>query len=351
MDWTDLTSSLQLDLLIAGLLLLMAVLAYNLWSSRRSRPRQPEPSRADPAAPAAAGDGDAARIEPTLDDPFAHLPTPERKPALDALIDVMATVDVDQWVSGEAALAALPSTRRIGTKPFLVEGRREDNGVWESVTPGQRYTAFQAGIQLANRMGPLNEIEYSEFAVKTQAFAEAVGGSASLGEMLQEVARGRELDQFASAHDAQLGFTLCARTIAWSPGYVQQNAARIGFVAGVVPGRMVLPSATPGMPPVLSLTFDTAAALSDDPDQAAIREVTISLDVPQVPREEAPFARLREAAAWLAEHMDGVITDGSGQVLGDAVMSQIELDLQQLYDALDQRELSAGSPQARRLFS
>ena len=62
----------------------------------------------------------------------------------------------------------------------------------------------------------------------------------------QKVARARELDQFASEHDAQLSFTLRAATIAWSPGYVQQNAARHGFVAGAIPGRMVLPGAQPG---------------------------------------------------------------------------------------------------------
>jgi hypothetical protein len=37
--------------------------------------------------------------------------------------------------------------------------------------------------------------------------------------------------------------------------------------------------------------------------------------------------------------------------LGDEVLDQIANDLSQLYDALDQRELSAGSQQARRLFS
>ena len=37
--------------------------------------------------------------------------------------------------------------------------------------------------------------------------------------------------------------------------------------------------------------------------------------------------------------------------LPEDVLDQIANDLQQLYDALDARELSAGSPQARRLFS
>jgi hypothetical protein len=49
--------------------------------------------------------------------------------------------------------------------------------------------------------------------------------------------------------------------------------------------------------------------------------------------------------------MDGVVTDGGGQVLGEDLLDQIAQDVHQLYNALDARELSAGSPQARRLFS
>ncbi|RZI90380.1 MAG: cell division protein FtsZ, partial [Variovorax sp.] len=176
-------------------------------------------------------------------------------------------------------------------------------------------------------------------------------GSPEFPEMLDEVARARELDQFASAHDAQLGFVLRALHAAWSPGYVQQNAARLGFVAGIIPGRMVLPTSEVGLPPILGLSFDTQAALADDPAQSAIRELTLSLDVPQVDRNEEPFRRMREAAATLARDMDGVVTDGDGQLLRDETMDVIGADLEQLYDTLDSRDLAAGSPLARRLFS
>jgi hypothetical protein len=346
----DSMSSLQLSLLGVGALTLAAVAVYNHWTSRKNAPRQAEPS----SEPDAVSDG-ASEVfepkEPVLTDDFANLPQPERKPQLDALIDVIATIEVDHPVSGDAALAALPVTRRVGTKPFHVEGCSEVSGEWEALTAGRRYSAFQAGVQLANRVGALNNIEFSEFVVKTQAFADAVGGSASFSDMLEEVARARELDQFASAHDAQLSFTLCAQAAAWSPGYIQQHAARLGFVAGVIPGRMVLPSAVAGLPPLLSLTFDPQAAMADDPALSAMREFSISLDVPQTARADRPFERLREVARLLAEHMDGVVTDGNGQILGEDVLDQIATDLHQLYDALDQRELSAGSLQARRLFS
>jgi hypothetical protein len=343
-------SALQLSLLAIGGLTLVAVVLYNHWSTRKSAPRQAEhmpPSVEEPVFDAPVSEP----VEPVLNDDFAGLPQPERKPSLDALIDVIITVEIDHPVSGEAALAALPPTRRVGTKPFAVEGCSELSGEWEPLAAGRRYSAFQAGVQRANRVGPLNEIEFSEFVVKTQAFADAVSGTASSTDMLEEVAHARELDQFASAHDAQLSFTLCARSTAWSPGYIHQHAARLGFVAGVIPGRMVLPAAVQGLPPLLSLTFDPQAAMADDPDLSAIREFTISLDVPQVSREDQPFERLRAAAAELAKTMDGVITDGAGQGLSEEVLDQIAADLSQLYGALDQRELSAGSPQARRLFS
>lgn len=339
-------SGFTVGLAIIGGLLLAALVAWNAWTTRRNSPRQPEA----PAAPAARPDGEE-RAEPTFDPELGALPVPEKKPGLDVLIDVLAGIAVDAVVSGDAAVAALPPTRRAGSKPFAIEGRNEATQEWETPRGGQRYTAFQAGVQLANRNGALNEIEYSEFVMKTQAFADAINGAAEFPEMRDEVARARELDQFASSHDAQLGFTLRARNAAWSPGYVQQHAARLGFVAGAIPGRMVMPASVQGHPAILGLAFSTQAALSEDPAQSAIRELTLSLDVPQVPRSEQPFVRMRDAAIALVAAMDGLITDDDGRVIPADALDVIGADLEQLYDTLDARDLSAGSPQARRLFS
>jgi hypothetical protein len=165
------------------------------------------------------------------------------------------------------------------------------------------------------------------------------------------VARARELDQFASAHDAQLSFTLVAKNAAWSPGYVQQNAARFGFVPGAIPGRMVLPASTPGSPAVLGLSFDSQAAMAEDPSQSALRAITLSLDVPQVDRTEQPFVRMRDTAIALAASMEGIISDDNGHLIRVEGLDVIGADLEQLYDTLDSRDLAAGSPLARRLFS
>jgi FtsZ-interacting cell division protein ZipA len=290
-------------------------------------------------------------VAQVMESAASDLPQPEKRPALDALIDVIAAVEIDHPVSGDAALQAMPATRRVGSKLFSLEGLNTETGLWEHPRNGQRYSAFQSGVQLANRTGPLNEIEFSEFVTKTQHFADAINGAPEFPDMLEEVARARELDNFASAHDAQLSFTLKATKAAWSPGYVQQNAARLGFIAGVLPGRMVVPANVHGLPPILGLTFDSQAAMSEDPTQSAIYELTLSLDVPQVDRKEEPYARMIQTAYELARVMDGAISDVNGQPLSETAIGAIARDLLALYDTLDARDLSAGSPQARRLFS
>lgn len=360
------SSSLQVGLAVAGGLILGGVIAYNTWNARRQAPRQAEPSPGDAGAGVPASESwiepglapapeaaESGRIEPVLRaDTDLEAPAPERRPMLDALIDVITPIALDgRVVSGEALLAALPSTRRVGSKPFAVEAQAEGGGDWEMPRAGRRYGAVQAGVQLANRTGALNEIEFSEFVVKAQRYADAIGGAPEFPDMLHEVARARELDQFASQHDAQLSLTLRARGAAWSPGFIGQQAARLGFVAGVVPGRMVLPAAEAGLPPLLGLAFDPQAALSDQAEHAPVREVTLQLDVPQVARHEQAFARLRDAAFALAEAMEGVITDDAGHPLRPEMIDSIGTDLERLYDTLEQHDLAAGSPQARRLFS
>ena len=366
--------------IVAGVVL-AAVLVQGLWAARKASPRQ-----ADAA--------DGARVEPQLagqpaaDGPAAELglsaratadggdllhsagaaaqagaaldagglaglrPALPRKTArLDPLIDAIATLRLDAPVSAELALMQLPPSRRAGTKPFLIEGLNAESGDWELPAAGQRYGEFQAGVQMANRSGALNEIEYSEFVQKLQGFAEGVGAMVELPDMLDVVARARELDAFAGDHDAQLAITLRASGAAWTLGFLQQCAQRHGFMPGVLPGRLVMPGSEENSPPMLVLAFDAQAALADDPQASALREVQLSLDVPQTPESAEPFPAWHQAARLLAADMDASMVDGAGRPITLHAFANIGEDLSTLYRALESRDLAAGSAAARRLFS
>ncbi len=370
------STNLTLALAVVGGVVIAAVVAHGAWQTRRASPKKPESAdaRAEHREPVM-GDASQAEAQDTvpgeapdfadahgLSDPGEGAATLDSAvagrslrrrvlPRVDALIDVVVPLTLESPLSGEAVLSHLPGSRRAGSKPFFIEGLNTDDGEWESPAPGQRYSELQAGLQLANRSGALNEIEYSEFVQKLQDFAEAVGAMADFPDMLDVAARARELDAFAGDHDAQMVLQLRARSTAWSVGYVVQQASHHGFVPGVLPGRLVLPSDEDDAPPVLTLNFDPQAALSDDPNQAALRELTLGFDVAQTDAAKAPFAAWQASAIGLARDLDASLVDDRGQSLTLESFAFIDAELVRLHEALQSRDLAAGSAAARRLFS
>ena len=139
-------------LAIAGGLVLVLVVAHSTWTSRQSQPKQAEPFLSNDELEALEVlPTEVSSIEPDAElEQSMHAQVTERdiKSQLDALIDVIATIELDSPVSGEAAIAALPPIRRVGNKLFMVEGLNADNGNWESLHTQRYYSAFQAGIQI-----------------------------------------------------------------------------------------------------------------------------------------------------------------------------------------------------------
>lgn len=391
-------NSLQLWLAIVGGLVLAAVVGHGAWQTRRaagratrapaapgpqpeavaaaSQPQEPMFDAEEPATqPFAVGDrreesagadtlaspvavpvSAPAAIEERLSEVPVALSQPPRRvhtgvARIDPLIDAIAALVPEQPLAGETVLAHLPPSRRAGAKSFLVEGLNAQTRDWEMPVAGASYSELQAGLQLVNRLGPLNEIEYSEFVQKIQAYADTLGAAVDFPDMLDVVARARSLDHIAVHHDAQLAMRLHARRGNWPLAWVQQNAARHGFVNGLTPGRMILPGRGEGSPPVLELTFDAQAALADDPTSVWVDELSLLFDVPQTPRADQPFNAWCASGQAMALALDADLTDDEGQPLNAESFKLIREDLDGLYDKLAEFELPAGSPATRRLFS
>ncbi|MBK6472554.1 MAG: cell division protein FtsZ [Betaproteobacteria bacterium] len=337
-------------LALFGAVVLLVLALHGWWTTRRSSSRL-----------SSAAAGAAERVEPSMDsalaaaeaEPAALRQPPRRTPRLDALIDALVPMALDAPISGDMALQHLPPSRRAGGKPFYVEGLDTESGTWEPLTPGRRFGELQAGVQLASRSGPLTEIEYSEFVQKVQAYADAVGASTDVPDMLDVVARGRELDALASPLDVQLTITLRTNSVAWSVPFVQQVAARQGLVPAA-PGRLVLPAEEEGAPPVLVLAVDAQAALAamaGDAQAAAVRQCTLTLDVPQTPASAEPFPAWHRIGRHLADDLDATAGDDQGEPIALHAFAAIGRELDEIYARLDTLGLAAGTPTARRLFS
>jgi hypothetical protein len=390
LDTAHAAMTLTTALSLLAVVVLLAVVLQGWWRTRRAAPARARAAskvldargqpRVEPALGPVVGDDGTAEAplteagdtrpggewaaQATADADADPLPAPRAHlrpvPRLDALIDAIVPLALEAPVSGEAVLAHLPPTRRAGSKPFYIEGLDTETGDWAVPVPGRRYGELQAGVQLANRSGPLNEIEYSEFLQKLETFAEALGASVRADEvpdMLEVVARARELDGMTSPLDAQLTITLRANGVAWSVAYVQQIVARLGFVPASVAGRWVLPAAEEHAPPVLSLSVDAHAALAaldaqgGAPQASAVREAVLVLDAPQTPEAAEPYPAWHHAARTLADDLDATAVDDQGHPISVHAFATIGREVQQLYRQLQALDLAAGSAAARRLFS
>jgi hypothetical protein len=102
---------------------------------------------------------------------------------------------------------------------------------------------------------------------------------------------------------------------------------------------------------MLVLSVDSQAALTDDPQGAVVRECVLSLDVPQTAASVEPFPAWHLMGKQLADELDAKAVDDQGQPITLHAFDAIGKEIDELYQRLEQLDLAAGSPAARRLFS
>ena len=347
--------SFRLQLLLVGLTILAYLGARWWWLERQSGddasqgvPNKPS-QRIDPAMPDFIDLADTHLVDADSALPVAMA---DNRPTLDPHIDCIAMLDIDEPCTGEFALGFMPTTRRIGSKAWHVEGFNSITQAWEPVTTGRVYECFQAGIQLANRNGALSDMEFSEFVAKTSDLAQNLGASVDFPDMSAQIHRAKELEQFRLAHDICLSLNLHAKRAAWSFAYLQQHAHQAGFVPGVRPGRWVLGFSEHEL---IALTIDSQLAMADNVDAVPIYQMTLLLDVPQVARGDErfgkPFDVMCDVAIRLCAGMEAALVDEQGLAVDLKALQRTAAELVAIYDALDAAGLSAGSALAKRLFS
>ena len=196
--------------------------------------------------------------------------------------------------------------------------------------------------------GALNEIEYSEFVQKFQAFADAIQADAQFPDMLDVVAHARELDQFAAAHDAQLALLLRATP----PGRPASSTRWHCATASCRPaaGPLVLPSPDEGAPPILTLNFDPRPRWPRTRGPVPAR-TDVGARRAQTPAEQSPLPPGRDSARLLARDLEADMCDDQRPPAGPARLCRHRHRAEEALRDFGGARPAAGSAAARRLFS
>ncbi|WJF89216.1 cell division protein ZipA C-terminal FtsZ-binding domain-containing protein [Paraburkholderia bonniea] len=401
---------LTLGLIGAGAVVVGGVVLYNAWQGAKVRRRMPQPAPEEIAETFARADDepgpfiessrmpvrrdtaleeeriDVARVEPvfgedTPQETAAELPaepdtvasaseasttasvsadeetpdaalaaTPVATPTVvDRRIDCIVPLALATPVAGDKALVLAQRLRRAGNKPVYIEGKAEGASEWEPLQHGVRYEVLRAAVQLANRNGPLNELEFSEFVTGVQQFADALDAAPEFPDMMETVAMARELDGFAAQCDAQLSINVLSDGAPWSANYVQAVASQDGLLLSRDGTRFVKLDAR--QRPVFMLQFGDTNFLRDDLTYKGGQMIALVLDVPVADEDILPFRLICDYAKSLAERIGGRVVDDQRRPLPESALLAIEKQLMTLYAKLEQAGIPAGSPATRRLFS
>ncbi|KAA0082138.1 cell division protein ZipA C-terminal FtsZ-binding domain-containing protein [Trinickia soli] len=268
---------------------------------------------------------------------------------VDRRIDCVVPIRLTGPIAGEKASPLAQRLRRAGSKPVYIEGKPEGGSAWELLQGAQRYEELRAAVQLANRGGALNELEFSEFVSGVQQFADAIDGAPEFPDMLETVSMARELDAFAAQCDAQLSVNVLSDGAPWSANYVQAVASQDGLLLSRDGTRFVKLDAKQS--PVFMLQFGDTNFLRDDLTYKGGQMITLILDVPVADEDILPFRLMCDYAKSLAERIGGRVVDDQRRPLPEQALLAIEKQLMTLYARLEEAGIPAGSPATRRLFS
>ncbi len=281
--------------------------------------------------------GDSA--EPWLADQTLSMPQRglDPGPILDARLDCIVELPLAGPVMPERLLTAAGALRRVGTKPVAIEADT-GNGQW--IVPTAASGALQrvrAGVLLANRTGPLNAMEFSEFESAVTSLGVALGaGGAIVPAMSPVLDHARRLDDFCAALDALIGANIETPTalsndelavLARSLGLAERGSnryVRLGDAGEVI----------------FSLSFGERA-----------EQLTLLLDVPRAPVTEQPWKAMIDCARRCAQMTGGELVDDAQRPLSTAQVAVVSRQLEERYDGLRRAGLAAGSSAALRVFN
>jgi len=227
----------------------------------------------------------------------------------------------------------------------------EGEGVWRQVDTHDagRYRVWAVALQLVDRKGAVSDATLGAFIDGVQRLSQRFAGLTELPAKAPLLSLATDLDAFCASVDLQLALHVLPSSAGEMAGAQLQSvldADRLKlegerFVAMDEAGAeaFALVCQAP--------TVFSAARFAD----MSLSDLIFSLDVPRVADGAAAFDRMIACARRCAEALGGQLADGHRKPLTDATIAAIRGRIQDLQRQMAEKDISAGSMRALRLFS
>ena len=368
---------LFLGLLVAGAVLVVGVLLYNLIQERRARrrleaaftgPAGSRPERAEPRwreTGTDASPGQSAAIDTSADEAgdedaaepaeaaLARSPPNAPRAVRDALApdpDIECVVLLAPGAPVASATLARATAARLG-KPVRWVGRRGAALPWQPVdgSPGP-WQELAACLLLADRAGPATRDEISSFLDVVAEAASALPAQVALPDSAAEAARAEELDRFCADLDVQIGLTILKGELGQIAGTRLRGVAEAAGFRLSAAGYFEYFQEDTGAVLCTLQNYKQEPFTIESLRLTSTPGVVLLIDVPRVADPVRAFDQVRLTAKRLAQTLEGVLVDDNRRPLDDAALGAIRAQVQATAGALREAHIDPGGPRALRLF-
>ena len=376
-------SELQFNLLIIGVVVVLAVYLYSWWQQRKCARKYKEAfdqTTTQEDALLSEEIESAVLIEkrkvekpnpPLPAEPLlAELPPVEKvtkqaqsidtKPApvvdsactlLDSATDYIALLTFEAPTDANS-LTTLWKKRFDFVKTVFVCGLNETTNTWEKVTAESHslYSAFKLCLQLADRSGPASEVNLSNFRDLVRDLASNLKAKADLPDVAAAHKRALALDNFCAGVDQIIGLNILPngdRT--FLGGEIERVVERHGMLFQA-DGAFHL--ADENGHTLFSLSnIENVPFQHQTLSQMWVTGLTLLMDVPRVEMPAQRFDEMTVLARQLALDLRAAVVDDQRVALGEPGFVQIHEQIAMIEKQMIAGKIIAGSAQARRLFS
>ena len=198
-------------------------------------------------------------------------------------------------------------------------------------------------MQLANRNGALNEIEYSELLMRLRQIADAIGAEPEVPEMSDVIEKAGQLYQFVADHDAKLGISIRSNGAPWQIVTLKTALEKQCFESRP-DGQFVMKDRENG-----GILFSLST--NELPASETATRLTLLMDVPCIAQEKDGFGQMVQCGKALCIRLDGALVDDGNQMLTDKFLDEISGQVNDFYKEMQESSVPAGSIRALKLFN
>ncbi|SER08982.1 Cell division protein ZipA, interacts with FtsZ [Nitrosomonas sp. Nm51] len=386
-------SDLQVSLIIIGIVIIVGVAIFN-WAQQVRYRRRIESTLDHQHDDALFKKNDAhrspethKRIEPELDQSFflnntsQHIPTiePGNIPEINSLpednseaktpveTETFSPADVYDSRSNYIVIISaddkIPDTeldnllqrRYEFSKPLLWFGKSEKSSAWEEITTGTTtkdtsFTSLRGCLLLADRSGPIREIDLSKFRDTVQDFASHIEAKIECPDIVCAHEQAILLDKFCADVDVMIGINIIGKD---NGAFVGTKIRALAEASGFrLESDGVFKYRDENNHILFTLTnYEPDAFKPDKMKTITTHGVTFLLDVPRVANGERVFDQMTQLAKIFANTLGGIMVDDNRVPLSENGLARSKQQLINIQSSMKENNIIAGSPHALRLFN